>query len=279
MSKVLTLESIPTLKQKVEESAAAAASQVSNEITAEATARQQEDVKLQNQIDTIVASSDVKDIVGTKADLNSYATSTLGNKDIIKVLKDESQNNATTYYRWNLSTFTLIGSEGPYYTKAEADSLLNGKASTAAVNEAKSAAETAQQTATAANSAASTAQSTANTAKTTAEGKQDKLVSGTNIKTVNGTSILGSGNIATATGTITGVSVNGTSVATSGVANIPAASTSAYGVTKLNNTTTSSSTAEAATANAMKSVADRVTALEGKTVEVFTDAEWNALWN
>lgn len=52
---------------------------------------------------------------------------------------------------------------------------------------------------------------------------QKTLVSGTNIKTVNGVSLLGSGDIPISgggSGTITGVSVNGTSVATSGVANI-----------------------------------------------------------
>lgn len=105
-------------------------SQVSTAIGVETTARQNADVNLQGQIDAIVASSDVKDIVGTKAELNAYDTSTLGDKDIIKVLQDESENNATTYYRWSTttSTFTLIGEEGPYYTKAEADTLLNAKA-------------------------------------------------------------------------------------------------------------------------------------------------------
>ena len=49
---------------------------------------------------------------------------------------------------------------------------------------------------------------------------QAKLVSGTNIKTVNSNSLLGSGNISV--GTITGVSLDGTSVATSGVANVKA---------------------------------------------------------
>lgn len=84
---------------------------------------------LQSQIDAISASSDVKDIVGTKAELNSYDTSTLGNNDIIKVLQDESENDATTYYRWSTSTntFTLIGEEGPYYTKSQANALLNNK--------------------------------------------------------------------------------------------------------------------------------------------------------
>ena len=84
--------------------------------------------------------------------------------------------------------------------------------------------------------------------------KQDTLVSGTNIKTINGESIVGSGNITISggSGTITGVSANGTSVATSGVANIPAASTSAYGVTKLSSATNSTSTTLAATASAVK---------------------------
>jgi len=101
-------------------------------ITAEATARQTADAGLQSQIDAITASSDVKDIVGTKAELNNYDTSTLGNNDIIKVLQDESENNATTYYRWNATTqqFTLIGEEGPYYTKSQADTLLNAKQNT-----------------------------------------------------------------------------------------------------------------------------------------------------
>lgn len=98
----------------------------------ETTARQLADTNLQGQIDAITASSDVKDIVGTKAELNNYDTSTLGNNDIIKVLQDESENNATTYYRWNTATqqFTLIGEEGPYYTKSQADTLLNAKQNT-----------------------------------------------------------------------------------------------------------------------------------------------------
>lgn len=98
----------------------------------ETTARQLADTNLQGQIDAITASSDVKDIVGTKAELNNYDTSTLGNNDIIKVLQDESEGNATTYYRWNATTqqFSLIGEEGPYYTKSQADTLLNAKQNT-----------------------------------------------------------------------------------------------------------------------------------------------------
>ena len=71
---------------------------------------------LQGEIDTIVASSDVKDIVGTHAGLEAYDTSTLGDNDIIKVLVDETQDNKTSYYRWSTSTetFTLIGTLGPF---------------------------------------------------------------------------------------------------------------------------------------------------------------------
>ena len=92
-------------------------------ISSEATARTNADLGLQGQIDALAASSDVTDIVGTKSDLNSYDTSKLKDNDIIKVLQDESQNDETTYYRWSISThsFTLIGEEGPYYTKSAAD--------------------------------------------------------------------------------------------------------------------------------------------------------------
>lgn len=85
---------------------------------------------IQQQIDAITSASDVHDIVGTKAALNSYDTSDLNENDIIKVLQDESQNNATTYYRWDGNAFTLIGAEGPYYTQSAADNLFSTKANT-----------------------------------------------------------------------------------------------------------------------------------------------------
>lgn len=99
------------------------------DVTNEATARENADIGLQGQIDAITASSDVKDIVGTYADLQNYDTSTLGNNDIIKVLQDETQDDETTYYRWSTTTqtFTLIGEEGPYYTKSATDALLADK--------------------------------------------------------------------------------------------------------------------------------------------------------
>lgn len=103
--------------------------QLSLDIGDETTARQGADNNLQSQIDAITASSDVTDIVGTYAELQAYDTSTLGDKDIIKVLQDESQNDETTYYRWSTAaqTFTLIGEEGPYYTKSAADTKFQDK--------------------------------------------------------------------------------------------------------------------------------------------------------
>ena len=55
--------------------------------------------------------------------------------------------------------------------------------------------------------------------------KQDTLVSGTNIKTINNTSLLGSGNITISSGQATDVQINGTSITSSNVANIRTNST------------------------------------------------------
>lgn len=52
------------------------------------------------------------------------------------------------------------------------------------------------------------------------DGKQATLVSGTNIKTINNTSLLGSGNISISGGSATTVKINGTSITSSGVADI-----------------------------------------------------------
>lgn len=103
----------------------------SQELTNEATARENADNGLQNQIDAITASTDVKDVVGTYQELLNYPTSTLGNDDIIKVLQDSTHSNAMSYYRWvitaGVGSWVYIGSEGPFYTKSEADTLLNAK--------------------------------------------------------------------------------------------------------------------------------------------------------
>lgn len=108
-------------------------------IGTETTNRQNADNNLQSQIDAIVASSDVFDIVGTYAELQAYDISTVPVNDIIKVLVDSTHSNAATYYRCvetgGVKSWSYIGSEGAYYTKSESDSLfveqtttVNGKA-------------------------------------------------------------------------------------------------------------------------------------------------------
>ena len=69
---------------------------------------------LREQINKIAARSDVDDVVGTKAELDSYDTSKLTDGDVVKVLTDETSNNITTYYRWTNSSWTLVGQADHY---------------------------------------------------------------------------------------------------------------------------------------------------------------------
>lgn len=68
----------------------------------EKTERAEADTNLQSQIDAITSASDVADVVGTYADLEAYDTSKLTDNAIIKVLNDETQDGASTYYRWTI---------------------------------------------------------------------------------------------------------------------------------------------------------------------------------
>ena len=99
----------------------------------ETIARQQADNGLQAQIDAITSASDVVDVVATYADLVAYDTEDLKPNDIVKVLSDETHGNAISYYRWNGSAWLYIGSQGPFYTRAETDTLLNTKAALSAL--------------------------------------------------------------------------------------------------------------------------------------------------
>lgn len=89
--------------------------------------RQNADNGLQSQIDALVVSSDVFDVVGTYADLQAYDISTVPVNDIIKVLVDSTHSDAATYYRCvesgGVKSWSYIGAEGAYYTKSEADNL------------------------------------------------------------------------------------------------------------------------------------------------------------
>ncbi len=78
---------------------------------------------IEQAINNIEDFSDVKDVVGTYADLMAYDTSKLNDEDIVEVLDDENEDHRNTMYRWHKDTETweLIGALGPYYTKGEAD--------------------------------------------------------------------------------------------------------------------------------------------------------------
>ena len=77
------------------------------------------------KIEEIDERSDVVDVVGAYADLETYDTSKLTNEDIIKVLQDNTHNNAITYYKWvigqqtHTGSWSYVGQSGPYYTKSE----------------------------------------------------------------------------------------------------------------------------------------------------------------
>lgn len=92
-------------------------------IGTETTNREGADQNLQEQIDALASASDVVDVVGTYAELQAYDTSHLNDNDIIKVLTDETHDDAISYYRWDDTndTFVYIGSQGPFYTKSETD--------------------------------------------------------------------------------------------------------------------------------------------------------------
>lgn len=87
---------------------------------------------LSEEVETWQDNPDVVDIVADYAALENYDTSTLTDKDVIRVLADETHNDASTYYRWSTTsnTWTFIGITGPYYTKDEVDGLLSYKQDT-----------------------------------------------------------------------------------------------------------------------------------------------------
>lgn len=110
------------------------ASAIGTAVTAEARARENADNGLQSQIDALTVSPDVIDVLGTYQDLQNYDTSHVKENDIIKVLQDSTHSNAMSYYKWaitsNVGAWVYVGSEGPFYTKSEADVLLNSKQNT-----------------------------------------------------------------------------------------------------------------------------------------------------
>lgn len=71
---------------------------------------------VEQEVEEIKNNPDVADIVATYAELQSYDTSKLTDKDVIRVLADETHDGDSTYYRYSTSTgtFTYIGESKQY---------------------------------------------------------------------------------------------------------------------------------------------------------------------
>ena len=104
-------------------------SALSDDLADEVQGRQEADEVIQQEIDDLKNNPDVVDIVDTYEDLMEYDTSALGDKDIIRVLRDETHEGQSDYYRWSTATetWTFIGTVGDYYTKQQVDELLDTK--------------------------------------------------------------------------------------------------------------------------------------------------------
>lgn len=115
----------------------AADEELGDAIDDEALARAEADAAIEQEIQDIKDNPDVVDIVATYADLQAYDTSELGDKDVIRVLADETHQGESSYYRWSTdtSTWTFIGATGPYYTKDETNALLDEKQDTLTAGE------------------------------------------------------------------------------------------------------------------------------------------------
>lgn len=93
----------------------------------EISARTSGDAKLQEQIDTLKAATDVIMVYG---DYQTFTSNSgylvLTDADVIKVLVDENKNDEQVYYQWydpqsghEWSNWSAIGSLNPYYSKSE----------------------------------------------------------------------------------------------------------------------------------------------------------------
>lgn len=86
-------------------------------------------------VEDLTLRNDVVDVVGTYQELESYDTSKLTVNDVIKVLQDNTHDDASTYYKWNGTSFDFIGEEGPYYTQSQVDEKLDTKVDKAEKND------------------------------------------------------------------------------------------------------------------------------------------------
>lgn len=85
---------------------------------------------VEDEVEELKNNPDVADIVDTYADLQNYDTSTLTDKDVIRVLQDETHDGDSTYYRYSTSTgtFTYIGESKQYTDFVGTDGTAAGEA-------------------------------------------------------------------------------------------------------------------------------------------------------
>lgn len=89
-------------------------------------------IRLDEEVQEIKNNPDVFDIVNTYADLEAYDTQHMTDKDIIRVLNDETHDGYSTYYRYNKAsdTFTYIGKVDAFVFEEFTFTLLDGTAVT-----------------------------------------------------------------------------------------------------------------------------------------------------
>lgn len=85
-------------------------------------------IRLDEEVQEIKNNPDVFDIVDTYADLQAYDTQHLTDKDIIRVLNDETHDGYSTYYRYDKQndTWTYIGKVDAFVFEEFTFTLLDG---------------------------------------------------------------------------------------------------------------------------------------------------------
>lgn len=233
-------------------------STIESNIASEISNRQSADTALQKQIDAIESRQNFSNTFATKAEMTVSTIDIAVNDCVLVLKDESNDDQATVYRRTEIVTdsgtvteWTYVGPLGDYYTKAQIDAdyvkMLSGTTTNGVItNITKSGNEitvtsksllTSDPTSSGTTSFAISSISQAADGKITAtkasiqieesqvtgladslSGKQDTLVSGTNVKTINGESLLGSTNIAipvvsatpaTISSTITDISIGG----------------------------------------------------------------------
>lgn len=85
---------------------------------------------VEDEVEEIKNNPDVVDIVATYADLQAYDTQHLTDKDIIRVLQDETHDGESTYYRYSKqsNTWTYVGESKQYDDFVGTDGTTAGEA-------------------------------------------------------------------------------------------------------------------------------------------------------